>query len=47
MEMGWLHSHGLISSYEEYVRLPAGVLADAQALMKAEAVAEERRARGG
>jgi hypothetical protein len=50
--MRWLREHGLISSYDDYLALPAAVLGDAQLLMEAEAVDAKRRreaasARGG
>ena len=46
--MNWLHDHGLIGNYEDYLALPIAVLEDARLLMEGEhAQAErERRKRG-
>lgn len=43
--MGWLHEHGLIGNYDDYVGLPVCVLEDARLLMEAEAAKAEREAR--
>ncbi len=40
-EMNWLHQHGLVSCYEDYLALPAAVLEDCHLLMEAEATASE------
>jgi predicted NBD/HSP70 family sugar kinase len=42
--MAWLKDHGITSSYEDYLRLPLGVLQDCNALAWAESTAQRRRA---
>lgn len=41
--MTWLHEHGLVSCYDDYVSLPAQVLYDARMLMVREAQGRERQ----
>lgn len=36
MEVAWLGSHGFVSSYADYVRLPLGVLEDCRMIAAAE-----------
>jgi hypothetical protein len=43
--MGWLHEHGLIGSYDDYVGLPFAVLEDARLLMEQDALQAERERR--
>lgn len=43
--MAWLHEHGLIGNYDDYVELPACVLDDARLLIEAEAAKAERERR--
>lgn len=43
--MAWLHQHGLISNYDDYVGLPVTVLEDARMAMEAEAIAAEAERR--
>lgn len=42
MEMKWLHEHGLISNYEDYLDLPPSVIEDARILMAADSARRER-----
>lgn len=43
--MRWFKEHGLISSYEDYLALPMGVIADAHLMMEYEIqIAEKERA---
>lgn len=42
--MSWLHEHGLIANYDDYVDLPAAVLMDARLLMEAEMAERKRQA---
>lgn len=36
-EMGWLHEHGFVSCYDDYLALPLTVLDDCRMVMHAEA----------
>lgn len=36
MELAWLGSHGVVSSYDDYLRLPLGVLEDCRMLAGAQ-----------
>jgi hypothetical protein len=42
MEVAWLGSHGFVSSYADYMRLPLGVLEDCRMIAGAEQQAQER-----
>ena len=43
--LNWLHDHGLIGNYEDYLALPIAVLEDARLLMEGEHVQAERERR--
>jgi hypothetical protein len=48
--MTWLHEHGFIASYADYLALPYGVLEDTRLVMMAEAqdrARKEQKARHG
>lgn len=43
--MTWLHEHGAIANYDDYVGLPAVVLSDCRLVMQAEAENAKRQER--
>lgn len=43
MEIAWLKERGLVSSYEDYLRLPIAVLDDVRMLAEGEAQEAQRR----
>lgn len=42
MEIAWLKERGLVSCFEDYLRLPVAVLEDARMLLEGEALMHER-----